>query len=75
MGQPEINREDVKRALKLVDELLRLACSPVQVRRRVERVLANCDSGSHRYAFWRLILALIVAETTASDAIRGHQAA
>lgn len=67
MPESQVSHEDVERAHALVDQMLRWACSPQEVRRRVERVLTECDVDSHRYAFWRLILALVVAESADPD--------
>ena len=64
MGSAQVEQRDVERALTLVDAMLRVACSPQEVRRRVERILMKCDAQSDRYAFWRLILALVISETT-----------
>jgi hypothetical protein len=63
MRSSEVNQQDVDRALSMVDYILSLGCPAEDVRRQVERVLARCAPGSHRYAFWRLILALVIAET------------
>ena len=48
MRPPQVNQHDVQRALSLVDQLLCFACSPVEVRRRVERILARCVTEASR---------------------------
>lgn len=63
MGTTQVSQEDIERAHWLVDDMLRVTRSPQEVRRRVERILTHCDGQSERYAFWRLILALVISGT------------
>jgi hypothetical protein len=62
MDARPMNRRDLVLARSLLGQLLIRGKSPTQIRRRVERVLMRADPDSSRYAFWRLILALIIAE-------------
>jgi hypothetical protein len=50
-------------AHSLAVEPLDHAWTSTEIRERAEQMLMHCDPESPRYAFWRLVLAITVAET------------
>jgi hypothetical protein len=70
MGAAQFNEEDVVRAHEFVNAVLKPAYPRVEVRHRVEQTLGKCRPGSRRYAFWRLILAMVVSESASAGRSR-----
>ncbi|MCP4589766.1 MAG: hypothetical protein GY842_03395 [bacterium] len=57
-----LNQPDLFRAYQVFKRLGEQAHTPTTVRRTAERMLMKSAPDSYRYAFWRLVLAFVVAD-------------
>jgi hypothetical protein len=62
-----LRQEDLDLAYATLARLLRRGCPVADLRRRAERILMKSEPDSYRYAFWRLILERIVADSIAGS--------